>query len=287
MNRSFLPRSGLLVVLVSALFLVGCVDQGAEEEGDFSDNQPAAGVPGGCCSMDSDTVSQNVPAAQDTGTKEQKPQQADNAKPEQAGKQVQIGKNVVLEILPDDTRRVLVYGYVCMREGQLEQLMCRKLTKEHEAILAADCDARIIHAALVAAKAVPGSPVKFAPQFVPASGTTIKVNLQYKDKNGKTITEPAQKWIRHFETKKELKYDWVFAGSRFSKNFDPNLPDRYEANEGDVICVSNFETAMLDLPVQSSRDTASLVWQANTERIPPENTPVTIILEPVLKMEKK
>ena len=45
-------------------------------------------------------------------------------------------------MLPDNKRRVLVNAEVCLREGQLELFLCRKQTKEHEAILAADVDAR-------------------------------------------------------------------------------------------------------------------------------------------------
>lgn len=75
-------------------------------------------------------------------------------------KKVEMGKNVFLEVLPDKKRRVLVNAEVCLREGQLELFLCRKQTKEHEAILTADVDARKIHAALIAAGAVEGSPVR-------------------------------------------------------------------------------------------------------------------------------
>ncbi len=57
-------------------------------------------------------------------------------------KKAAIGKNVFLEVLPNKKRRVLVSAEVCLREGQLELLLCRKQTKEHEAILSADVDAR-------------------------------------------------------------------------------------------------------------------------------------------------
>src|SRR5205823_2222272 len=75
---------------------------------------------------------------------------------------VQIGKNVSLEV-NGDSRRVLINAVVCFRMGLLEQFLCRAGTKEHESILAADIDARQVHAALIAAGAEPGSPVKFQP----------------------------------------------------------------------------------------------------------------------------
>src|SRR5439155_1257573 len=92
-------------------------------------------------------------------------------------KRAEVGKNVVLEI-EGDKRRVVINGYICLRQGMLEQLLTRKRTKEHEAILAADVDARVIHSALLAAGAEPGKPVQYRPKFTPPSGTVIKVTLQ-------------------------------------------------------------------------------------------------------------
>ena len=162
------------------------------------------------------------------------------------------------------------------------------MTKEHEAILSADVDARHVHAALLVAGAEPGSPVKFDEKgkFFPAHGTTIKVYLQYEEK-GKTKKVPAQQWVKNLKTKKELDSDWVFAGSFLIPNrLDEKAPPFYAANDGDVICLANFDDAMLDLPFNSSKDNDDLVFEAWTERIPAEQTPVTVILEPVLEKKK-
>ena len=199
-----------------------------------------------------------------------------------AAKKVPVGNNVFLEIR-GDKRRVLINGYVCLRDGMLEQLMCRRHTKEHEAILAADVDARKIHEALIIAGAEAGSPVQYTPKFQPPRGSTIKVSLQYKDK-GKTVTVPAQQWVRNAKNGKNLAVDWVFAGSQFmSDPTDKTSPRMYAANDGDVICVSNFDTAMLDLPMNSPKDWSAREFEAHTERIPPLDTPVLVILEPLGK----
>jgi hypothetical protein len=194
-------------------------------------------------------------------------------------KKVAMGRNVRLEI-QGDRRRVLVDAYVCLREGQLEQLLCRKYTKEHEAILAADVDARNIHKALVLAKAEPGSVVRYQPKYEPATGSAIKVTLQYEDK-GKLVTVPAQQWVRDSKTRKDLEHNWVFAGSQLLDPMEKDQPPIYGANSGDVICVSNFEDAMLDLPINSPKDNADLAFEAHTERIPPLETKVLVILEPI------
>jgi hypothetical protein len=202
-----------------------------------------------------------------------------------------LSKNVFLE-RDGNTRRVLVEAYVCLRKGQLEQLLTRKRTKEHEAILAADVDARMIHGALLAAGALPGSTVKYKRMgdrdvVLPPTGTRIKITLRYTDKNNKQVTVPARRWIRQIKTGKDLDHDWVFAGSILFKDpLDETKPPIYGANDGDIICVSNFDTAMLDLPINSSKNNDDLAFEAHTERIPPLNTKVTMILEPVNEKKK-
>jgi hypothetical protein len=208
------------------------------------------------------------------------------------GKKVSVGKNVTMEIMPDKKRRVLIESTVCLREGQLEQLLCRIQTKEHESILTSAVDARDIHKALLAAGAEKGSPVQFDPKFKPASGTVIKVSLRFeeKDKDGKTktVVVPASEWIRNVKTMKDLETDWVFAGSRFVKNEEePNKPDIYLANDGDLLCLCNMESALMDLPIASPKALAERVYEANTDRIPPKDTKVTVILEPVVDAKKQ
>jgi hypothetical protein len=94
-----------------------------------------------------------------------------------APKHADVGKNIVLET-QGDTRRVRVAAVVSFREGALELLMCRRNTKEHEAVLSAEIDARQLHAALLLTGAKVGSPVKYEPKYTPASGSVIKVTVE-------------------------------------------------------------------------------------------------------------
>lgn len=195
-------------------------------------------------------------------------------------KKVAVGKSVTLEI-DGDQRRVLVNAYVCLREGLLEQLVTRKRTKEHEAPVATDADGREIHLALTLAGAEPGSPVKFRPKFEPPRGTEIKVTFEYLD-NGKQVAVPAQQWVRNAKTRKAFEGTWVFGGSFLIPDpLDKNKQPFYAANDGNLICLANFEDGMLDVPFVSTRENDDLVFEAWTERIPALKTPVTIILEPV------
>ena len=176
-------------------------------------------------------------------------------------------------------RHVVVDGTVCLREGQLEMFACPKGTKEHEAIVAIDCPAQFLHAALLSVGAQSGNTVSYEPEYKPASGTIIDIYLLWKSADGKKHQTRAQNWVRYLKTGKAMPYDWVFAGSGFYT--DKSTGKRhYMADAGDMICVSNFNTAMLDLPIQSSAAAAGLLFTAYKKRIPPLRTPVRIVLIP-------
>jgi hypothetical protein len=175
---------------------------------------------------------------------------------------------------------------VVCRAGFIEHLLSGPW-KAHESIVIADVDARFIHFGLIAAGAQPGRPVQFVndqgdEEYRPAEGAKIRVLVQYVDpEKQQLITVPAQKWVRDAKTKKELAYDWVFAGSKFYT--DHTGKPQYAANEGRYVCVSNFTSALLDLPIRSldADPQSGLDFEANSDAIPPRETKVTVILEPV------
>jgi hypothetical protein len=196
-------------------------------------------------------------------------------------------KGLVLEVLPDKSRRVGFVTEVCLREGPLEVLICKQGTKEHEAILRADFDAREIHKLLLLAGAEAGAPTQFVnprtnePEYKPATGTAVKVLVSYK-KGGKVHTHPAQEWVWNTTKKRNLEVPgWVFAGSQLIRDPDrPEAPPFYAANSGEVIAVSNFAYSMLEVPVEISKDDALLNYEAKTDRIPPLFSRVWVVLEP-------
>jgi hypothetical protein len=203
-------------------------------------------------------------------------------------------KTILAELAGEEGKRKVVrVGLaceVCLREGPLEVFLCKKNTKEHEAIVRLDADAKFVHAALEAAGARAGTPTEFVnangqPAWKAATGTKIKVLVHYT-KDGKAFTHPAQEWIRDREkTKKEKKevtipHPWVFAGSK--ELADPCDPTRkfYAANSGDIISISNFPYSLLEMPVEISKDDAFLTYEARTEKIPALFSKVWVILEP-------
>lgn len=178
-------------------------------------------------------------------------------------------------------KQVIAGGHVCLREGLLEMFACPKQTKEHESIIAIHTPARFVHGALLALGAQPGPPVQFEPTYRPAQGTEVAVDVLWRDEHGQTQRVKAQEWVRHVKTGQALAYPWVFAGSGFWS--DEEGKERfYYADGGEFICVSNFSTAMLDLPIESSAANETLLFTAYTERIPPRDTPVFLFLTPKL-----
>lgn len=239
--------------------------------------------------------------AQPTETEKEDAKLADEKKP---------AKPAIRKLMPNmpvwiDTKRkmVIMDGEVCLRKGSLEMFACLRGTKEHESVVAVATDAYVVHAGLLAIGAEQGKPVEFDPEYQPPSGQKIEVLVQWKDADGKVQTRKAQDWVRDARNKKVMTYDWVFPGSYFWKDVpieevqkakeageDPDkLPGKmvYAAEGGELICVSNFKSSMMDLPVPSTDANNDLWFEAFTENIPAEGTKVRLFLIPQKADEKK
>jgi hypothetical protein len=255
-------------------------------------------------------------------------------------------------LLDKANKKLILKTEVCLREGALEFLVTVKGTKEHEAILAIDTKAYVIHTGLLALGAKPGKPAFYGDRpedHRPPTGQRIDLFLSWTGADGKPQRVPAQEWVRHltrrFYLAKEydlpagivipkassLRYDrkhrelswygpmtdlqreqlfklstdatfrghlerfqkegqsrgleakWVFPGSGFYTN--PETGKKfYLAEDGDLICVANFSSAMLDVDVTStSQGTDNLLFEAWTEKIPEQGTAVTLELVPVFE----
>jgi hypothetical protein len=176
---------------------------------------------------------------------------------------------------------VVVDGYIAMRQGQLEMFACPAGTKEHESVVGLFTKAQLVHAGLLAAGARTGKPVQWEPKFEPPTGSEIEIHALWFDPQGKKQAIDARKWVRQLGSEdKTLEVNWVFAGSSLWK--DPETGEqRYMAESGDLVCLSNFTTATLDVPIQSSQANSGLLFIANTDLIPPETTPVRLVFKVV------
>lgn len=189
-----------------------------------------------------------------------------------------LDKSHALWFNPVD-RTLVLRARVCLREGFLEHLLCLEQTKEHESILATNATPRMIHAGLLLTGAEKGHPVRYRPKFEPPSGTPIAITLEWKE-GGKSKSIDAREFIKDSKAGKTLVEGWVFAGS--DEFPDPEDPARiiYSADGGDLITVANFTSAILDVPFASSGNDEERSFVANTDKIPPRNTYVTMILRP-------
>ncbi len=174
-------------------------------------------------------------------------------------------------------KTVVMVSEVCQTDAPLEMFACTYGTKEHEAILSVPTVAKNVHAALLAIGAEAGHPVRFQPKYSPATGSEIEIVVRWKDAQGKTQTANARDWVKNFHTGKWLDVNWVFGGSLLQKD-EATGKSIYRAEGGDFICVSNFGSAMLDLPIESTEQNANLLFKADKDRVPPKGTPVTMIL---------
>jgi hypothetical protein len=181
---------------------------------------------------------------------------------------------------------VAMTGKIAVRQGNLEMLACPQGTKEHESIVAVATKAAPVHAALLFLGAKPGHPSKFDDKFHPASGPEVQVLIRWTDTKGEKHEADGRTWIRNVKTGKSLEYPWVFGGSGFQ--VDPDTHEKYyNADGGDFICVANFPTAMMDLPIESPKAWEEHLFEPFTDRIPPKDTAVELVLIPKLDKSDK
>jgi hypothetical protein len=176
-------------------------------------------------------------------------------------------------------KQVVLLGEVCAAGYPLE-FFATYPNRSYEAVLSVNAKPSVVHTCLLLVGAEPGHPVKFQPEFSPPTGTEVAIEVRWKDAAGKVQSSPAQNWIRNIKTKKALDTNWVFAGSMLVTDDEGHRS--YVADSGELICVLNLQGAMLDLPVRSESAMDSRIFEAFTEHLPPQGTPTTIILKPIL-----
>jgi hypothetical protein len=199
---------------------------------------------------------------------------------------MQLGKNIWIEKHARG-RRVLVWGTICRREAALEEFACLKNTKEHEAIVSVDITPRVFHAALLAVGAQSGKVARFDEDgFHPPTGDKLDITIEWKLGKEKAQRAKAQDWIRDLKTKQSITHPFVFCGSQEVKH--PVTGESYYlGDDGDLISVANFPGSIVDLAIESSASNVDHLFDAFTERIPPVDTGVVMILKPVARVPEK
>jgi len=199
----------------------------------------------------------------------QAPVQTDRGK----GRRVQFQPGVWIDW---SVPQVEIAGQVVLRRGPLELLACSPHTREHESIVRLNARPLHVFQALGLIGLEPGHPPYYdiaADRPVPAAGAPMEVWIRWEDK-GHFVAVPAEQWLLDRRTGKPPgRLPWVFAGSAFDG------AGRFQADaEGTVITLVDFPSALVALAASHSESNALLWCEANSGKIPPVGTAVTVIL---------
>ena len=175
-------------------------------------------------------------------------------------------------------KQVIVRGVICLTRGQLEMFACPRDTKEHEAIISVHALAWEAHATMVALGINPGKPMVWYEEYYHAGGPVMNIDVWWTDEKGKLIKRRAQDMILNRDTGKPMQSEFVFGGSHQEYN-EYRKKNDYLADQGPMINVANQPDAMIDVVIESSDEAGQgLLFEANTENVPPMNTKVYIVL---------
>ena len=172
---------------------------------------------------------------------------------------------------------VRVSGRVVLRAGPLEFLACFP-GKEHESIVLLEASAVHVYMALGLIGVSPGQPPTWDEDrgvFRRPVGDPVDVLLEWGPADRPRKAE-ANRWLREIEyARPPLSRPWVFAGSR-RLNDGTLAADR----SGAGVALVSFSDSLLALSRRHSSRDVELWVAANTDAIPPERTPVRLVLRP-------
>ncbi len=176
---------------------------------------------------------------------------------------------------------IRVPGVVALREGWLEQAVCQQGTRDHEALITVSMPPSSIHAALLLAGLEPGRPGHWrvrddgSLELVPPTGEAVLIEVEWVDVAGITQCGPLSAWIRTEGA--AAPGSFVFAGSVMrNRAVAPYVADQ----SGSVVGLVTFGDELIAsvAVVPDRADVAEPSLKAWTERMPPEGTPVTVVI---------
>lgn len=176
--------------------------------------------------------------------------------------------------------RIEVDAKVVLRKGPLELFACSPQTREHESIVITKPRPLHLFQAMGLIGLEPGTPVRYnkdKERWDPPTGSAVRILVRYQH-DRETRVDPIELWLLNVRTGKPPEpIDWIFAGSlrtegnRFAADFD-----------GTVICLVNFETAIISPKSLHSADNEALWLAANTDAIPEIGQSCVILIEPLI-----
>ena len=170
-------------------------------------------------------------------------------------------------------RRVEVDVKVVLRQGPLELLVCSPGTREHESVFVSPARPLHLYQALGLLGFDPGAPVRYdeaRDEWIAPHGASLELSTRC----GADADVPVEHYLLQTETEKRPdSLPWVFAGSR---KLDENglAADR----DGTVVCLVDFESALITVGAVHTADNEQLWLRANPETIPQMKTPCTLVI---------
>lgn len=170
--------------------------------------------------------------------------------------------------------RVEIEAEVALPEGPIELLLCSRGTKEHESVLVTDASPQRVFEALGLIGMTPGSPARYdeaTGKSIPPSGDRVAIEIEYNEQ-----VVPAHEWVVSSDSLEPVgAIPWVFAGSnRIQQQFGADV-------DGTIICVVDFDTALIAPAESHSADNAELWLAVNRNRVLPKGAPCRLHLRPM------
>ncbi len=197
-------------------------------------------------------------------------------------------------LLNSATKEIRVPCTVNMTEGSVEYALVAETGKTHESLLKTKVLPFDLQVALLLCRYEPhaGEIIKTlfnpppelmamaAKPMAKPGANRLKLNLEWKDKDGKVQTAALGDWIHDDASNKSLNIPyWIFTGSDFGDGmFAAEL-------EGSFISVHFDLVSMIGSPAKLIGNDAN--WELDTKVIPPIDTPVTLVITPHVEPLKK
>lgn len=193
------------------------------------------------------------------------------------GEAPKVGKLPHLEF-DAASKQVRVECEMLAVDAPLEFFCCVKGTNDYEAMIRSEVKPSNLHLALLAIGLKPGQPLQYSEptkRWIPPQGPPLQIMMEYQ-KDGRTVSVPAWKWMRDVKTKKPAPpFTWVFTGSRVMQD------GKYAADStGYLVSIVNFDLTVVDIPQLASSSNDLLEWERNPDTTPKAGAPVTMVIEP-------
>ncbi|MCB1227215.1 MAG: hypothetical protein KDK99_15465 [Verrucomicrobiales bacterium] len=187
-------------------------------------------------------------------------------------------------ILDPATRRIEVPCKVLHGELPIEYLLVQETGKDHETVLTTAISPLDLQVALLLTHYTPGSTGMFRhlpqgeplpmPEVAPKTTNGHRVQLTVVwQVDGQEKRQPISEWYQNSDTRQPPEIDaWLFTGSAIdARGFAAEA-------DGSIIAVYADRLAMFNSPAAGNhRDD---LWISRPAVIPPEETPVTLVIEP-------